>query len=165
MKADQLDKKIEKASFAAGCFWGVEEAFRCLNGVVSTSVGYMGGEFVNPTYQDLCTGRTGHAETVEVIYDPSIISYNQLLEVFWNIHDPTTLNRQGPDVGSQYRSVIFYHNEEQKRLALSSREELQETDRYRQDIVTQIVPASKFYKAEDYHQQYLAKTGKRSCRF
>jgi peptide-methionine (S)-S-oxide reductase len=159
------EKEMRKASFAAGCFWGVEEAFRCLEGVISTSVGYMGGEFENPTYQDVCTGRTGHAETVEVIYDPSLISYDQLLEVFWDSHDPTTLNRQGPDLGDQYRSVIFYHDEEQKRLAISSREKLQESGRYERKIVTQIVPATTFYKAEDYHQQYLAKRGRKSCGF
>jgi peptide-methionine (S)-S-oxide reductase len=163
--SDSQDKngKTEKASFAAGCFWGVEEAFRCLNGVISTSVGYMGGEYENPTYEDVCTGGTGHAETVEIIYDPSIISYNELLAVFWNNHDPTTPERQGPDIGSQYRSVIFYYNNQQKRQAINSREKVQ--SRFRQDIVTQIVPATKFYKAEDYHQQYLAKRGRKSCRF
>ena len=123
----------------------------------------MGGDFENPTYEDVCTGKTGHAETVEVTYDPSIISYNELLAVFWNNHDPTTPNRQGPDIGSQYRSVIFYYNEEQKILAYSSKEKIQ--SRLRKDIVTQIVPATQFYKAEDYHQQYLAKRGRKSCRF
>jgi len=155
----------EKASFAAGCFWGVEETFRKLKGVISTSVGYMGGNLDNPTYEDVCTGITGHAEAVEIIFDPRLISYQQLLKVFWENHDPTTLNRQGPDIGEQYRSVIFYHNEEQKRLASSSKEKLQKSGRYRNDIVTQIVPATTFYKAEDYHQQYLAKRGLRSCRF
>ncbi len=155
----------EKASFAAGCFWGVEETFRKLKGVISTSVGYMGGDLDNPTYEDVCTGRTGHAEAVEIIFDPSQISFDQLLQVFWENHDPTTLNRQGPDIGEQYRSVIFYHNEEQKRLASASKEKLQKSGRYRNDIVTQIVPATTFYKAEDYHQQYLAKRGLRSCRF
>lgn len=166
MERNQISKdNKEKASFAAGCFWGVEETFRNLKGVLSTSVGYMGGDFDNPTYQDVCTGQTGHAETVEVIYDPSLISYNQLLDIFWSSHDPTTLNRQGPDIGSQYRSVIFYHNQEQKRLAIQSREKLQKSGRYRKEIVTQIVPATRFYKAEDYHQQYLAKRGQKSCRF
>lgn len=155
----------EKASFAAGCFWGVEETFRKLKGVISTSVGYMGGDLDKPTYEDVCTGRTGHAEAVEIIFDPSQISFDQLLQVFWENHDPTTLNRQGPDIGEQYRSVIFYHNEEQKRLASASKEKLQKSGRYRNDIVTQIVPATTFYKAEDYHQQYLAKRGLRSCRF
>jgi peptide-methionine (S)-S-oxide reductase len=155
----------EKANFAAGCFWGVEETFRKLKGVISTSVGYMGGNLDNPTYEDVCTGRTGHAEAVEILFDPRLISYQQLLKVFWENHDPTTLNRQGPDIGEQYRSVIFYHNEEQKRLAQASKEKLQKSGRYRNDIVTQIVPATTFYKAEDYHQQYLAKRGLRSCRF
>lgn len=164
MSDDELEnKKLKRASFAAGCFWGVEETFRCLKGVSSTSVGYMGGEFENPTYEDVCTGQTGHAETVEVVYDPSIISYNELLAVFWDNHDPTTPNRQGPDIGSQYRSIIFYYDDEQKRLAISSKKKVQE--RFRQDIVTQIVPATKFYRAEDYHQQYLAKRGRKSCRF
>lgn len=159
---DQECKK-EKASFAAGCFWGVEETFRCLNGVVSTSVGYMGGEFENPTYEDVCTGRTGHAETVEVVYDPSIISYDELLTVFWKNHDPTTQNRQGPDIGSQYRSVIFYYNEEQKNMANQSKKKIQ--NRFDREVVTQIVRATEFYMAEDYHQQYLAKRGRKSCRF
>jgi len=155
--------KTETASFAAGCFWGVEEAFRCLDGVIYTAVGYMGGEFENPTYEDVCTGATGHAETVEIVYDPHVLSYNELLAVFWNNHDPTTPNRQGPDVGSQYRSVIFYYNEEQKKQAENSKKQVQ--SRFRQDIVTQITPATKFFKAEDYHQQYLAKRGRKSCRF
>lgn len=159
---DQECKK-EKASFAAGCFWGVEETFRCLKGVISTSVGYMGGEFENPTYEDVCTGRTGHAETVEVVYDPSIISYDELLTVFWKNHDPTTQDRQGPDIGSQYRSVIFYHSEEQKNLANQSKKEIQNS--FNREVVTQIVPATEFYMAEDYHQQYLAKRGRKSCRF
>lgn len=159
------EDKLKKASFAAGCFWGVEEAFRNLNGVVSTSVGYMGGEFEDPTYQDVCTGGTGHAETVEVIYDPTLLSYQDLLNVFWKSHDPTTLNRQGPDIGEQYRSVIFYHNEEQEKLALYSRDELEKSDIYKRRIVTQIVPATKFYRAEEYHQQYLEKRGRRSCKF
>lgn len=158
-------ENLEKASFAAGCFWGVEETFRTLKGVISTSVGYMGGDLEKPTYEDVCTGRTGHAEAVEIIFDPSQISYNQLLRVFWQNHDPTTLNRQGPDIGEQYRSVIFYHNPEQKRLAILSRDELLRSGRLSRDIVTQIVPATTFYKAEDYHQQYLAKRGQRSCRF
>ena len=159
---DQECKK-EKASFAAGCFWGVEETFRCLKGVISTSVGYMGGEFENPTYEDVCTGRTGHAETVEVVYDPSIISYDELLTVFWKNHDPTTQNRQGPDIGSQYRSVIFYYNEEQKNMANQSKKKIQ--NRFDREVVTQIVPATEFYMAEDYHQQYLAKRGRKRCRF
>lgn len=159
----ESDENTRRASFAAGCFWGVEEAFRNLNGVLSTTVGYMGGDFENPTYEDVCRGGTGHAETVEVVYDPSAISYNELLAVFWNNHDPTTPDRQGPDVGSQYRSVIFYYDDEEKRLALASKEEVQK--RFPMDIVTEIVPATTFYRAEDYHQQYLAKRGRKSCRF
>jgi peptide-methionine (S)-S-oxide reductase len=157
--------KLEKASFAAGCFWGIEEAFRQVKGVVSTAVGYMGGDYKNPTYQDVCTGRTGHAETVQVTYDPSQVSYKELLDVFWEIHDPTTLNRQGPDFGEQYRSVIFYHNPEQEALARASKEKLQKSGRYKREIVTEIVPATKFYLAEDYHQQYLEKRGRKSCGF
>ena len=159
------ENKYEKASFAAGCFWGVEEAFRCLNGVISTTVGYMGGVTNNPTYNDVCSGTTGHAETVEVTFDPKIISYEDLLNVFWQKHDPTTLNRQGPDIGDQYRSVIFYYNNNQKKLAESSKEKLQESGKYDREIVTQIIPAPKFNPAEDYHQQYLMKRGKKSCRF
>ena len=159
------ENKLEKASFAAGCFWGVEENFKCLKGVVSTSVGYTGGETENPTYPKVCTGRTGHAETVEVIYDPSLISYEELLNAFWEMHDPTTSDRQGPDIGNQYRSVIFYHNHEQKELAISSKEKLQRSGRYKREIVTQIVPATTFYRAEEYHQQYLEKRGMKSCRF
>ena len=159
------ENKYEKASFAAGCFWGVEEAFRCINGVISTTVGYMGGVTNNPTYNDVCSGTTGHAETVEVTFDPKIISYEDLLNVFWQKHDPTTLNRQGPDIGDQYRSVIFYYNNNQKKLAESSKEKLQESGKYDREIVTQIIPAPKFNPAEDYHQQYLMKRGKKSCRF
>jgi peptide-methionine (S)-S-oxide reductase len=159
------EKELEKVSFAAGCFWGVEEAFRCLKGVISTTVGYMGGVTDNPTYQDVCSGTTGHAETVEVIFDPKLVSYEDLLNVFWEAHDPTTLNRQGPDIGDQYRSVIFYYNDEQKQIALSSKEKLEKSDEYDRKIVTQIILAPKFYPAEDYHQQYLMKRGKKSCRF
>ncbi|MEN6592526.1 MAG: peptide-methionine (S)-S-oxide reductase MsrA [Methanobacterium sp.] len=163
MSDDEQNKEFKRANFAAGCFWGVEEAFRCLNGVVSTMVGYMGGDFENPTYEDVCTGKTGHAETVEVVYDPSLISYNELLAVFWNNHDPTTPNQQGPDVGSQYRSLIFYYDDEQKELALKSKEKVQK--RLNREIVTEILPATTFYQAEDYHQQYLAKRGQKTCRF
>ena len=159
------ENEYEIASFAAGCFWGVEEAFRCINGVISTTVGYMGGVTDNPTYNDVCSGTTGHAETVEVTFDPKIISYGDLLNVFWQKHDPTTLNRQGPDIGDQYRSVIFYYNNNQKKLAESSKEKLQESGKYDREIVTQIIPAPKFNPAEDYHQQYLMKRGKKSCRF
>jgi peptide-methionine (S)-S-oxide reductase len=151
----------EKASFAAGCFWGVEATFRQIKGVVATAVGYEGGTFPNPTYRDVCTNRTGHAETVEVDYDPARVSYEDLLKVFWENHDPTTLNRQGPDVGTQYRSAIFYHTPEQQAAALASKEE--EQRKHKRPIVTQIVPATQFYRAEDYHQQYLEKRGLSSC--
>jgi peptide-methionine (S)-S-oxide reductase len=156
---------LEKATFGAGCFWGVEEAFMYLKGVVSTSVGYMGGYFENPTYQDVCTGETGHAEVVEIIYDPSEISYSQLLDVFWKIHDPTTLNRQGPDIGLQYRSVIFYHTPEQEKQAKKSKEQLNSSGKFNRDIVTAIEGADTFYRAEKYHQKYLEKRGLKSCRF
>lgn len=151
----------EKASFAAGCFWGVEAAFRQIKGVLATTVGYEGGTFPNPTYRDVCTDRTGHAETVEVDYDPARVSYEDLLKVFWENHNPTTLNRQGPDVGTQYRSAIFYHTPEQQAAALASKEE--EQKKHKRPIVTQIVPATQFYRAEDYHQQYLEKRGLSSC--
>ncbi len=151
---------MEKATFAAGCFWGVEESFRKINGVVSTSVGYTGGTFKDPTYKDVCSGKTGHAEAIEVVYDPSQISYEELLTVFWNIHDPTTLNRQGPDVGAQYRSGIFFHTPEQKAVAVASKEKLQRSGRYRNPVVTEITPASQFYRAEEYHQQYMEKRGR-----
>ena len=150
---------MEKATFAAGCFWGVEAAFRQVKGVVSTSVGYTGGSFDDPTYKDVCSGRTGHAETVEVEYDPSKVSYEELLTVFWDSHDPTTLNRQGPDVGTQYRSAIFFHTPEQGSAAIASKEKLQRSGRYKKPIVTEITPASQFYRAEDYHQQYFEKRG------
>lgn len=154
---------MKKATFGAGCFWGVESAFRQLEGVADAAVGYLGGTLENPTYQDVCTGTTGHAEVVEVSYDPLKVSYDQLLDLFWKIHDPTTLNRQGPDVGTQYRSAIFYHDEEQKNAALASRERLRESGRFRRPIVTEVTPASPFYRAEDYHQRYLEKRGKSSC--
>lgn len=154
---------MEKATFGAGCFWGVEDAFRKLKGVKSTVVGYMGGNLKNPTYKDVCTDKTGHAEVVQLEYDPSIVTYEDLLEVFWEIHNPTTLNRQGPDVGTQYRSVIFYHDEEQKAKAIAAKEKLQNSGRYKNEIVTEISPALTFYRAEDYHQQYFEKHGSRSC--
>ncbi|MBZ5551865.1 MAG: peptide-methionine (S)-S-oxide reductase MsrA [Acidobacteriia bacterium] len=155
---------MEKANFAAGCFWGVEAAFRQVKGVVSTAVGYEGGDYPNPTYEVVCSGTTGHAETVEIDYDPAQVSYGELLNVFWENHDPTTLNRQGPDVGEQYRSAIFYHTPEQLAAALASKQSLEESGRFRRPIVTQIVPASKFYRAEEYHQQYLEKRGLAHCR-
>ncbi len=153
----------EKATFGAGCFWGVEAAFRQLPGVVDTAVGYLGGTMVNPSYRDVCTGRTGHAEVVEVTYDPQRVSYEQLLNVFWEMHDPTTLNRQGPDVGTQYRSAVFYHSPQQEAIANDSKAKLQEAKRFPRPIVTEIAPASSFYRAEDYHQRYLEKQGLTSC--
>ena len=155
---------MEKATLAAGCFWGVEAAFRKVKGVVSTSVGYTGGSFKDPTYEDVCSGRTGHAEAMEVEYDSSRVSYDELLTVFWENHDPTTLNRQGPDVGTQYRSAIFFHTPEQKAAAIASKEKLQNSGRYKNPIATGITPASQFYRAEDYHQQYFEKRGLSSCK-
>ncbi|TFG09115.1 MAG: peptide-methionine (S)-S-oxide reductase [Promethearchaeota archaeon] len=149
--------KAKKATFAAGCFWGVEASFRKVKGVISTRVGYTGGHFENPTYEDVCSHKTGHAEAVEVTYDPSIVSYEKLLDVFWSIHDPTTLNRQGWDVGAQYRSAIFYHDEEQKKIALKSKEDLEKSGKFKRTIVTEITPLTEFYQAEDYHQQYHEK--------
>jgi peptide-methionine (S)-S-oxide reductase len=154
---------MEKATFGAGCFWGVEEAFRKMPGVVSTAVGYSGGTFENPTYRDVCTGRTGHAEVVQVDYDPSKVTFEELLAVFWAVHDPTTLNRQGPDVGTQYRSAIFFHSPAQQAAATASKEKLQSSDRVKRPIVTEIAPASTFYPAEEYHQQYIAKGGRSGC--
>jgi peptide-methionine (S)-S-oxide reductase len=150
-----------KATFGAGCFWGVEAAFRQLDGVTKTEVGYEGGTLDNPTYEDVCSHTTGHAEVVEVTYDPEQISYEQLLDVFWAKHDPTQLNRQGWDIGDQYRSVVFVHDEEQQEVALRSKAE--EQTRYRTPVVTQIEPAQTFYVAEDYHQQYLEKRGRSTC--
>ena len=147
----------EKATFAAGCFWGVEEAFRTLPGVISTTVGYTGGTTQHPTYEQVCTGTTGHMEAVEIQYDPSVVSYDDLLKFFWTIHDPTSQDKQGPDVGSQYRSVIFYHSNEQKEKALKSKDDLQQSGVYTHKIVTEILPAQPFYKAEEYHQQYIKK--------
>lgn len=154
---------MEKATFAAGCFWGVEANFRRVKGVIATAVGYTGGHFEEPTYKDVCTGRTGHAEAVDLLFDPSIVSYAQLLEVFWNIHDPTTLNRQGPDIGTQYRSAIFYHNEQQRSEAVASKETAQTSGKFKKPITTEIVPASTFYRAEEYHQQYFEKGGIGGC--
>ena len=154
---------MAKATFGAGCFWGVEAAFRQLEGVKSTAVGYAGGGTENPTYREVCTDRTGHAEVVEVEYDPALVSYEKLLETFWENHDPTQLNRQGPDIGSQYRSAIFYHSPAQKDAALKSMQELEASGRLRRPVVTQIEPAQTFYRAEEYHQQYLEKRGMASC--
>jgi peptide-methionine (S)-S-oxide reductase len=155
--------EMEKATFGAGCFWGVEAAFRQIPGVVSTVVGYMGGTLRNPSYKDVCTDRTGHVEVVEVQFDPGQATYAQLLQVFWESHDPTQLNRQGPDVGTQYRSAIFFHTPEQEAAARASKDERQRSGIYKRPIVTEIVPAAEFWRAEEYHQQYLEKRGLASC--
>jgi peptide-methionine (S)-S-oxide reductase len=155
--------QLEKATFGAGCFWGVEVAFRKVPGVTATAAGYLGGNLPNPTYEDVCTGRTGHAEVVEVTYDPSKVRYDDLLDVFWTSHDPTTLNRQGPDRGTQYRSAIFYHNEAQQTAATASKDRWSGSGRFPNAIVTEITPASTFYRAEEYHQRYLEKQGLASC--
>ena len=148
---------MERATFGVGCFWGPEETFRQVDGVTSTSVGFMGGSLENPTYEEVCTGRTGHAEVVDVEFDPSRIAYGELLEIFWACHDPTTRNRQGPDIGTQYRSVLFFHSPEQEALARVSKEKLECSGRYRSEIVTEIAPASSYYPADEYHQRYLEK--------
>lgn len=149
----------EKATFAAGCFWGVEDTFMNLSGVISTRVGYTGGHTDNPTYADVCGHDSGHAEAVEVVFDPAVISYDDLLNVFWGCHDPTQLNRQGPDIGDQYRSAIFFHSDEQKRFAEESLERLDKSGRLRKRIVTRIEPAAVFWEAEGYHQKYHARNG------
>lgn len=154
---------MEKATFAAGCFWGVEATFRQIPGVTSTRAGYIGGHTENPTYKEVCTDRTGHAEAVEVEFDPSKVSYEELLKVFWENHDPTQVNRQGPDWGTQYRSAIFYHSPEQQAQAEASKQALDKSHRYSKPIATQVAPAPTFYPAEDYHQQYLEKRGLASC--
>ena len=154
---------MEKATFGAGCFWGVEETFRQIKGVTSTAVGYMGGTLENPTYEDVCTDRTGHAEAVQVEYDPAHVSYEQLLDIFWTNHDPTTLNRQGPDAGTQYRSVIFFHTPAQQAAAVASKDRLDKSGKFKRPITTAIVPASTFWPAEEYHQRYLEKRGITSC--
>jgi peptide methionine sulfoxide reductase msrA/msrB len=165
----KLDEKKEKsvktetATFAAGCFWGVEATFRQIKGVKATAVGYTGGHLENPTYKDVCTDQTGHAEAVQVEYDPKEVSYERLLQVFWENHDPTTVNRQGPDAGTQYRSAIFYHSPEQKAAAEAAKRHLAASGKYRSEIVTEILPAATFWKAEDYHQQYLEKRGRSTC--
>ncbi len=152
---------MERATFGMGCFWGPEESFRKVDGVTSTSVGYMGGSLENPTYEEVCMGRTGHAEVVQVEFDPSRIAYEELLEIFWACHDPTTRNRQGPDIGTQYRSVLFFHSPEQEAAARASKEKLERSGRYRSEIVTEIVPASSYYPADEYHQRYLEKRRER----
>jgi|SRR5690349_11779730 len=152
---------MEKATFAAGCFWGVEVAFRQIEGVTDARVGYTGGKLENPTYRDVCTDRTGHAEAIEITFDPAKVSYDALLDKFWTFHDPTTLNRQGPDFGTQYRSAIFFHSPEQEKAARASKERWQ--SQFEKPIVTQLVPAATFYPAEDYHQRYLEKRGASVC--
>jgi peptide-methionine (S)-S-oxide reductase len=152
--------KMEKATFGAGCFWGVEARFRKVEGVIDAISGYSGGVTKDPTYKDVCTDKTGHAEVVQVTYDPSIVSYEDLLEIFWNIHNPTTLNRQGWDVGTQYRSVVFYDNEDQKKKAIELKEKLDRSGKYKKPIVTEIVPLKEFYRAEEYHQKYYEKHNK-----
>ena len=155
--------QTEKATFGAGCFWGVEETFRSLKGVTSTAVGYAGGTRESPSYEDVCTDETGHAEVVQLEFDPSQIGYDELLNVFWSNHNPTMMNRQGPDVGTQYRSVIFYHSPEQKAAAEKSKQKLAESGKLNRPIVTQIEPAPPFWRAEEYHQRYLEKRGQSHC--
>ncbi len=154
---------MQVATLAAGCFWGVEAAFRRVPGVTATSVGYIGGHSTHPTYEQVCCDRTGHAEAVRIEFDPAVVSYEHLLDVFWQTHDPTQLNRQGPDVGSQYRSVIFFHSPEQEQAARAAKERLTASGRFRRPIVTEIVAAGDYWPAEDYHQQYLEKRGRASC--
>ncbi len=157
------EDKLQKATFAAGCFWHVEDAFHHVPGVVEVTSGYTGGNFKNPTYKDVCSGKTHHAESVEVLYDPAKVTYGQLLNTFWQIHDPTTLDRQGPDLGEQYRSAIFYHTPEQKAEAIASRDKLMASGKVHGQIVTQILPAGEFYRAEEYHQHYIEKHGGAAC--
>ncbi|UCH89720.1 MAG: peptide-methionine (S)-S-oxide reductase MsrA [Thermoplasmata archaeon] len=154
---------MTKATFGAGCFWGVEAEFRKIEGVKDAAAGYMGGALKNPSYEEVCTDKTGHAEVVQIEYDPEVVSYDELLEVFWKVHDPTTLNRQGPDVGTQYRSAIFYHDDDQRKKAEASKVRLQGSNRFKGDIVTEISPADTFYRAEEYHQRYYEKHGIQSC--
>lgn len=157
-------RDLEQATFAAGCFWGIEAEFRRVRGVVATSAGYTGGGVPNPSYEKVCSGRTGHAEAVRVIFDPEVVTYVQLLDMFWQIHDPTQVNRQGPDIGTNYRSVIFYHSAGQKAQAEASKERLQRSGRFgKKTIATEIVPAGKFWEAEEYHQQYYEKCGSGYC--
>jgi peptide-methionine (S)-S-oxide reductase len=155
----------EIATFGAGCFWGIEANFRRIPGVIDAAVGYSGGSTVNPTYKDVCTDETGHAEVVQVTFDPAKVSYEQLLEAFWNMHDPTQVNRQGPDFGSQYRTAIFYHSPEQKAAAEKSKATAQASGKFRRPIATEITEAGPFYRAEEYHQRYLEKRGAASCHF
>ncbi len=160
---DKKSEKLELATFAAGCFWGIEDSFRQTKGVKNTEVGYTGGNFPNPTYENVCSGKTNHAEAVNVWFDKNEVSYENLLKLFWDIHNPTQGNAQGPDHGSQYRSVIFYHNENQKKSAEKSKKEIESSHKYPNPITTSIEPAKEFYRAEEYHQQYVEKTGRRIC--
>jgi peptide-methionine (S)-S-oxide reductase len=155
---------LKTATFGAGCFWGVETAFRDIPGVMATEVGYAGGTTQNPRYEEVCSGRTGHAEAVRIRYDPDVVTYQKLLATFWSIHDPTQKNRQGPDIGTNYRSIIFYHDPEQKQAAIQSKEELEQSGRFKRPVVTEIVPATVFWRAEEYHQQYHEKHGGHGCR-
>ena len=154
---------MQKAIFGAGCFWGVELTFSKIEGVKSTAVGYCGGSVPDPTYEIVCTGQSGHAEVLLVEFDPDKVSYNNLLDTFWSLHDPTTLNRQGPDIGTQYRSVIFFQDKDQAVVAKASRDKLQQSGRFKNDIVTEIVPTAEFYRAEEYHQKYLEARGLGNC--
>jgi peptide-methionine (S)-S-oxide reductase len=153
----------ERATFGAGCFWGVEAAFRRVEGVAATAVGFMGGTLEHPSYRDVCTDRTGHAEVVDIEFDPARVKYEDLLAVFWEVHNPTQLNRQGPDIGTQYRSAIFFHSPAQEAAAKDSKKRLEESGHYQRPIITQIVPAGQFWRAEEYHQQYLEKRGLTHC--
>jgi peptide methionine sulfoxide reductase msrA/msrB len=161
--ADDTPGSLKRAMFGAGCFWGVENAFRRVEGVVETAVGYSGGHTQGPSYQDVCSGTTGHAEVVLVTYDPEMVSYEELLDVFWNLHDPTQVNRQGPDIGEQYRSAIFYFGEDQRKTAEEAKRKLENSGRYHRPIATEITPAGEFYRAEEYHQQYLEKRSGVGC--
>jgi len=163
VSAEEGGVKTEKAVFAAGCFWGVESAFRQIVGVVDTQVGYTGGKTADPTYQDVCTDTTGHAEAIEITFDPAKVSYEKLLDFFWRMHDPTQIDRQGPDVGTQYRSAIFYHSPQQKAAAEASESALDKSGKYKKPIATQILPAGPFYRAEEYHQRYFEKNGGPAC--
>jgi peptide-methionine (S)-S-oxide reductase len=163
MNDETANPTIETATFAAGCFWGVEAAFRQVKGVKATAVGFMGGRLDRPSYEDVCYRHTGHAEVVQVEFDPAQVSYDVLLDIFWDGHDPTQLNRQGPDIGEQYRSAIFFHSPEQHAAATASKERRNNSGAYRRPIVTEITPAKAFWKAEEYHQQYLEKHGLATC--
>jgi peptide-methionine (S)-S-oxide reductase len=159
----EREPDMATATFGAGCFWGVEEVFRKTPGVTETAVGYMGGQLENPSYRAVCTDRTGHAEVVQVQFDPSQVDYERLLEIFWEVHDPTTLNRQGPDVGTQYRSAVFYHDDAQREAAAGAKARLEASGRFRRPVVTEISPATTFWRAEEYHQKYIQKNGGPSC--